>query len=175
MRPVSKERSRPKPMDRRSVISRKFCALSATRSAADRGLNAVARVRGVREHDSRLGLQLALVEQQSLEERANRLADRLTSLPGDSARTPAELLVFRAGAAALGMHYREAYADAVSHDAVVDGARARWQSDKAQLSAVEHLLAQRAERRRVERAKAAVKELDDLASVRWARTREAQR
>jgi len=163
-------------MDRHRVISRKFCALSATRSAADRGLNAVARVRGVREHDSRLGLQLALVEQRSLEERVSALADRLTALPGAASGTPAEILLFRTGTAALGAHLREAREGATSHHAVVEGARARWQSDKAQLSAVEHLLEQRAERRRVERAKAEVKELDDLASVRWARTsREAHR
>jgi len=160
-------------MDRHSVARRatpqKACALSAARSTADRGLRAVARVRGVREHDSRLGLQLALAEQQALEERANDLAERLSSLPGDGARTPAELLTFRAGVAALGMHYREAFAEAVSHDTVVEGARARWQSDKTQLAAVENLLARRAERRRIERTKAEAKELDDLASVRWAR------
>jgi len=143
--------------------------VSATRSAADRGLNAVARVRGVREHDSRLGLQLALVEQRSLEERAAGLADRLATLSGAATGTPAEILIFRAGTAALGAHLREAREEATSHHAVVEGARARWHSDKTQLSAVEHLLEQRAERRRAERAKAEVKELDDLASVRWAR------
>jgi len=147
--------------------------LSAHRSAADRGLHAVARVRGVREQDSRLGLQLALVEQQALEERANALGERLAALPGDAARTPADLLIFRAGVAALGLHYREAYGEAVSHDAVVEDARARWQSDKTRLAAVENLLERRAERRRAERAKAEAKELDDLASVRWARDHRA--
>lgn len=147
--------------------------MSAARSTADRGLRAVARVRGVREHDSRLGLQLALAEQQALEERANGLADRLAGLPGDGPRTPAELLTFRAGVQALGMHYREAFAEALSHDAVVEGARARWQSDKTRLAAVENLLDRRAERRRVERNKAEAKELDDLASVRWARDQQA--
>lgn len=148
---------------------RKFCALSANRSAADRGLSAVARVRGVREHDSRLGLQLALVEQRSLEERATGLADRLASLPGAATGTPADILFFRAGTAALGAHLREARAEAHSHHTVVEGARARWQADKAGLSAVEHLLEQRAARRRTARMRAEVKELDDLASVRWAR------
>ncbi|MCA1984271.1 flagellar FliJ family protein [Nocardioides nematodiphilus] len=143
--------------------------MSATRSTADRGLRAVARVRGVREHDSRLGLQMALVEQQALEERATSVAERLASLPGDGARTPAELLTFRNGVAALGLHYREAFEEAISHEIVVEGARAQWHSDKTQLSAVENLLARRAERRRVERNKAEAKELDDLASVRWAR------
>jgi flagellar export protein FliJ len=147
--------------------------LSAARSTADRGLRAVARVRGVREHDSRLGLQLALAEQQALEERANGLADRLAGLPGDSPRTPAELMIFRAGVDALGLRYREAYAEALSHDAVVEGARARWQSDKTRLAAVENLLERRAERRRIERNKAEAKELDDLASVRWARDNHA--
>lgn len=143
--------------------------MSATRSVADRGLRAVARVRGVREHDSRLGLQMALAEQQALEERASALNDRLAALPGDAAVTPAELLIFRAGTAALGAHLRDAREEAASHHAVVEGARARWHADKAQLSAVENLLERRAVRRRAERAKAEAKELDDLASVRWAR------
>ncbi|WGL51956.1 flagellar FliJ family protein [Nocardioides sp. BP30] len=143
--------------------------MSATRSAADRGLRAVARVRGVREHDSRLGLQLALAEQQALEERVSTLHDRLAALPGDGARTPAELLVLRSGASALGAHLRDARDEATSHHAVVEGARDRWHADKAQLSAVENLLERRAARRRAERAKAEAKELDDLASVRWAR------
>lgn len=129
----------------------------------------MARVRGVREHDSRLGLQLALAEQQTLEERVGSLNDRLAALPGTAAGTPAEILFFRAGTAALGAHLREAREEASSHHTVVEGARARWQADKASLSAVEHLLARRAEKRRLERAKAEAKELDDLASVRWAR------
>jgi flagellar export protein FliJ len=129
----------------------------------------VARVRGVREHDSRLGLQLALAEQRSLEERVSTLSDRLAALPGAASGTPAEVIVFRAGTAALGAHLREAHAEATSHHAVVEGARARWQADRTRLSAVESLLERRAERRRVEQAKAEAKELDDLASVRWAR------
>jgi flagellar protein FliJ len=147
--------------------------LSAARSSADRGLRAVARVRGVREHDSRFGLQLALAEQQSLEERAGALADKLAAMPGATSGSPAEVLIFRTGTAALGAHLREAREDVASHHAVVEGARARWHADKAQLSAVENLLERRAARRRAERAKAETKELDDLASVRWAR--EAQR
>jgi flagellar export protein FliJ len=143
--------------------------LSAARSSADRGLRAVARVRGVREHDSRLGLQLALAEQSSLEERVADLTDQLAALPGAASGTPAEVMIFRAGTAALGAHLRDARDEAASHHAVVEGARARWYADKAQLSAVENLLERRAARRRVERAKVETKELDDLASVRWAR------
>ena len=123
----------------------------------------------MREHDSRLGLQLALAEQRSLEERVSTLSGRLADLPGAASGTPAEVLVFRTGAAALGAHLREARAEAASHHAVVEGARARWQADKTRLSAVEGLLERRAERHRAERAKAEAKELDDLASVRWAR------
>jgi flagellar export protein FliJ len=143
--------------------------LSATRSTADRGLRAVARVRGVREHDSRLGLQLALAEQQALEERVSALSGRLAGLPAALGSTPAEVLVFRAGTAALGAHLRDAREAAASHHAVVEGARARWQADKTRLAAVEHLLERRDAQRRAERAKAEAKELDDLASVRWAR------
>ena len=112
---------------------------------------------------------MALVEQQSLEERVTAVAERLADLPGEGPRTPAELLTFRNGVAALGMQYREAFEEASSPELVVVGARAQWHSDKTQLSAVENLLARRAERRRVERNKAEAKELDDLASVRWAR------
>lgn len=116
---------------------------------------------------------MALAEQHSLEERVSALTDKLAALPGAASGSPAEVLVFRTGTAALGAHLREARDEAVSHHAVVEGARARWHADKAQLSAVENLLERRAARRRAERAKAETKELDDLASVRWAR--EAQR
>jgi flagellar protein FliJ len=141
--------------------------LSALRH--DRGLRAVARVRGVREHDSRLGLQLALADQRARDEQVTTLADRLSHAPAAVSGSPADIVGLRAGLGALGDALRSARADADAQRLVTEDARARWQAAATDLKAVEQLLARRAARRRTAAAKAEAKELDDLASVRWAR------
>jgi len=141
--------------------------VSATRH--DRGLHAVARVRGVREHDSRLGLQLALAEQRSRDARVAEVADRLAQAPATLDGSPAALIGLRLGLSTLGDTLREARAEADAQRLVVADARARWQRVATDLRAVEQLLDRRDARRRAERAKAEARELDDLASLRWAR------
>jgi flagellar protein FliJ len=135
----------------------------------DRGLRAVARVRGVREHDSRLGLQLALAEQRTRDERVTTLAGRLAHAPAALSGSPADIVGLRAGLDALGDALRGARTDAEAQRLLTDDARARWQAAATELEAVEQLLDRRAARRRAAAAKAEAKELDDLASVRWAR------
>jgi flagellar export protein FliJ len=145
--------------------------LSAPRSAADRGLRAVARVRGVREQDSREGLQLAVADQRSREERLRELSRRLAEAPAHLEGSPADVLGLRLALGFLGDEIREARTEVEHGEIVVDAARARWEHDKSQLSAVEKLLARRAARRRAEAARAEAKENDDIAAQRWSRTR----
>lgn len=135
----------------------------------DRGLHAVARVRGVREHDSRIGLQLALAERRTREARVVELSDRLAAAPAALDGSPAAMIALRLGIAHLGDTIRTAREDAAAQALVSDDALARWQADKSRLSAVEQLLERRAARRRTALAKAEAKELDDIASARWAR------
>jgi flagellar protein FliJ len=139
----------------------------------DRGLRAVARVRGVRERDSRAGLQLALAEHASRQDRVATLTRRLDDAPAELSGTPGDVVGRRLGLDALGEALRSAREDADAQRVVTDAARARWQADKARLEAVETLLDQRAQARRAEADRQAAKELDDLASVRWTRDQEA--
>jgi flagellar FliJ protein len=135
----------------------------------DRGLHAAARVRGVRENDSRIGLQLALAERRTREARVVELSDRLAAAPAELDGSPAAMVALRLGMQHLGDTIRTARDDATAQALVTDDALARWQADKARLSAVEQLLERRAARRRTAVAKAEAKELDDIASARWVR------
>lgn len=146
--------------------------MSATGSAADRGLRAVARVRGVREHDSRQGLQLAVAEQRSRHDRLEELSHRLAEAPAHLDGSPADVLGLRMALGFLGDQVRDARTEVEHGEVLVNAAREHWEQDKAQLTAVEKLLARRAARRRAEAARAEAKENDDIAAQRWARGRE---
>jgi len=147
--------------------------LSASRSAADRGLRAVARVRGVREQDSRQGLHLAAVEQGARHARVIELSQRLAAAPAHLAGSPADVLSLRMALGFLGEEMRRARTEEEQGRLLLDTARARWERDKAELGAVEKLLGRRVERRRAEAARAEAKESDDIAAQRWQRAREA--
>lgn len=135
----------------------------------DPGLRAVARVRGVREQDSRLGLQRAL---RDLRERESALADLEASLRAHGADAGGDLQSFaalRLSLLALRDRVIEARADVVAAAVVAQEAHAHWSSDKARLGAVEGLLERRATERAAERARDEARELDDVAGRLWLR------
>lgn len=136
----------------------------------DRGLGAVARVRSVRETDSRIGLQQMLSEEAAVTRRLAGLEAQVTGVPAQAVTTPGALLARGTALANLGVLIRETRAEADTAAVVTSEARARWSTDKSRLAAVEHLLARRAEARRVEAARRADRDADDLAAQRWART-----
>lgn len=136
----------------------------------DAGLHAVARVRGVREQDSRTGLQQAHLELAAAEAEVGRLQEAL----GDAAAAPApsEAVAWAAARAtlvALGSRASAAREGAAMSRTVAEAALARWQSDRSRLQAVELLLDRRAAERRSEAARAEARELDDLATQRHVR------
>jgi len=135
----------------------------------DAGLGAVARVRGVREQDSRIGLQLALAEAASRRERLGTLRSRMAAEPLPETTTPAALLGSRTALAFLGDAVRTAEREAEAARELGAEARRRWEHDRTRLAAVERLLRVRAERRRVDTARRQAKEADDLAAQRWLR------
>lgn len=141
----------------------------------DRGLTAVARVRGIRENDSRIGLQLVLAEQAAGAARLADLTRTLATAPVPTQTTPAALLAQRAALADIGTLIREARSAQATSDVICAEARARWGRDRARLAAVEHLLEVRAAGRRTEAAKREARESDDLAAQRWARSAAAGR
>ena len=135
----------------------------------DRGLAAVARVRGVRETDSRIGLRQVLAEEAAATARVAALEAGLgaTTVPGTT--TPGALLALRAALAGTGVLLAEGREAAATARVVSDEARVRWQADRARLAAVTQLLERRAARRRAEAERAAAREADDLAAQRWLR------
>ncbi|GAA3652279.1 hypothetical protein GCM10022237_10150 [Nocardioides ginsengisoli] len=135
----------------------------------DRGLAAVARVRGVRETDSRIGLQRMLMEESAVRGRLSSLESSVAAIEPAGTVPVGELVAQRtalAGAAVLIGETRDAVATA---EVVSAEARARWASDRSRLAAVEHLLERRAARRRTEADRREACEADDLAAQRWQR------
>ncbi|QBR92374.1 flagellar FliJ family protein [Nocardioides euryhalodurans] len=136
----------------------------------DAGMLAVARVRGVREQDSRLGLRRALTEEQEAGHRVALLEERLArSTKTDG--SVASYLAVRASHQALAADAARAREALLSAGTVAVTARDHWQRDKTRLSAVELLLERRAERRREERLRREAGELDDVVAGRWLRAR----
>jgi flagellar FliJ protein len=140
-------------------------------STHDAGLRAVARVRAVREQDSRLGLQQAVRELREHEVESADLRERLTSSEAFGSGTTASYLALRASLEAVGAALRAADAQAASSRTISETAYARWQADKSRLSAVEVLLDRRAAQRRAEAVRREARELDELAVTRWRRGR----
>lgn len=131
-------------------------------------LDAVARVRRVRERDSLTGLQFAVREVADAQDRVTRLetqrdrpiatigsvgsfvAARTTLLAVEQATTAAQLVL-------------------ESTQNLAHSALAHWQSDKSRLRAIEMLQERRLEEARAEAARAEAKELDDIATQLWQR------
>ncbi|WGX97844.1 flagellar FliJ family protein [Nocardioides sp. L-11A] len=137
----------------------------------DRGLAAVARVRGVRETDSRIGLQRVLAEEAAVGARLASLTSAVATADVPAVTTAAALVAARTRLAHLGILVDETRAEAATAQVVTADARARWGTDRARLAAVEHLLERRAARRRTEAERRAARDADDLAAQRWARER----
>ena len=137
-------------------------------SGRDRGLHAVARVREVRERDSRAGL---LQAQANVRTREAELARREQALAEASTRSFDTI-----GDFVVGRQFLRATADAVleaqrrlaASTTVATEARGRWQADKTRVRAIEHLLEVRAERARAEALRAEAREVDDIVGGRRA-------
>jgi flagellar export protein FliJ len=141
------------------------------RSGNDAGLRAVARVRSVREQDSRLGLQQAVRELREHEAESADLRGRIERSGVFGSGSTASYLALRASLEAVGAALRAADAQAASSRTISETAYGRWQRDKSRLSAVEVLLDRRAAERRAEAARSEARELDELAVQRWRRGR----
>lgn len=135
----------------------------------DPGLRAVERVRGVREQDSRLGLQRALRDLAERESALDRLEESIRTFGGAASGDMAQFAAIRQSL----LHLRHAVAEArdavTSARSVALDAQAHWSTDKSRLGAVEGLLERRAEERAVEGGRAEAKQLDDIAGQGWLR------
>jgi flagellar export protein FliJ len=139
------------------------------------GLDAVARVRGVREQDSLVALQRALATQREREDQLSQLRQQLTTaaaleadiLGGTGA--PGALLTLRMTLANLAESTRMAREEVAAAEALADAARDRWEHDKSRLAAVEQLLERRTAERRREARRAEDRQTDETAAQGWLR------
>lgn len=143
----------------------------SARNQGDAGMRAVARVRAVREQDSRVGLQQALHEQRAHEERVAELRGRLERADSFATGSVGSYLALRASLESLGAVLRSAETDAATGRTISEAAYGRWQQDKARLSAVEVLLEHRAAARRADAARVEARDLDEIAARIWQRRR----
>ncbi|MFL6060780.1 MAG: flagellar FliJ family protein [Marmoricola sp.] len=136
------------------------------------GLAAVARVRSVRESDSRIGLQTALAEQRGLQARVEEVRGRLERANRFEIGTAAEFLTLRTSLEVLGDVLLAVEAERDQAATISQAALARWHADKARLEAIEMLIERRVAARRAVLARHESLELDDIAAQRWLRARE---
>ncbi len=142
------------------------------RNQKDRGMHAVARVREVRERDSRVGLLQALTNVRTREEQHNELQTALDQAAVRDADTLDAFVVSRHLLAAMAVAVREAEQRLDASRTVAVEAHHRWQADKARVRAIEHLLEERALRRAEEADRAEVRETDDIVGRLHARHQE---
>lgn len=137
----------------------------------DAGMRAVARVRGVREQDSRLGVARAAADEREAVRRLDAAVALLAATSDAGDADPASYGAARHAAAAVAAHVAASRAALTSATTLTAVAREHWQRDRTRLSAVELLLERRGERRRAERERRERVEVDDLVAARWLRTR----
>lgn len=139
------------------------------RTKHDPGLRAVERVRGVREQDSRLGLQRALRDLAEREAALARLEESIRTFGGAASGDMAQFAAIRQSLLSLRYAVAEARDAVGSARSVAVDAHAHWSTDKSRLGAVEGLLERRAEERAVEAGRAQAQQLDDIAGQAWLR------
>lgn len=137
----------------------------------DAGLNAVARVRGAREQDSRIGLQQAMAELREREVKVAALRQQLADIEHPAELAASDFVIHRERVRAFVQEVDQAQEDAQSATAVAAAARAHWAVDKARLSAVEMLLERRAVERRDEQRRQEDRDLDEVVTQQWLRNR----
>jgi flagellar export protein FliJ len=137
--------------------------------ADDAGLRAVARVRAVRETDSRVGLRTAWDEYRATQHRVDDLRHQLETASAFGSGSAASFLALRQSLEVLGDVLIAAEDARDASRLISETAFARWQHDRTRLAAVEMLLERRTDARRAVAERAEVRELDDIAAQRWLR------
>jgi flagellar FliJ protein len=132
-------------------------------------LDAVARVRRIREQDSRAGLQLALGEARDAQARVTALEERLGSLAERQAGTSQDFVTLRRGLLALAHTVTEAQDALESALTLAASAHAHWQQDRMRLRTIEMLQDSRLAEVHALRVRAEAKVQDETATQLWRR------
>ncbi len=141
-------------------------------AASSAGLRAVAKVRSIREQDSRFGLQQAMLEARAHRHRVDELDGRLGSMADAARSNTSAFLAARSSMLALGATLVVARETASSSETLATGALTHWQHDKVQLRAIELLQERRALEFRDEEARREARDLDETATQLWRRNQE---
>ena len=131
-------------------------------SQADRGMNAVLRVRSVQERDSRIQLVHALDAVRYHENEVARLQHALAMASRPVEGTVADFVTARRLMTSMAAAVQQAELHLTTSRQAAAEAHQRWQADKSQMRAVELLLEERAARRAEEHRRAEVREVDDV-------------
>jgi flagellar export protein FliJ len=132
-------------------------------------LGVVARVRGVRERDSRIGLVEALEEERTAEARVLALQEQLTAMSSFEAGRLAEFAARQRAVTALGEALTAARSRLDSARVVALAAREQWRTDRSRLAAVETLIEHREAEQRQEQRRREDRRLDAVAEDLWRR------
>jgi flagellar export protein FliJ len=132
-------------------------------------LRVVARVRGVRERDSRLGLVEALGEEREAAARVEALQQQLTTVTAFEAGDLAAFTSRQRTVTTLADALTLARASLDSSRVVAEAARDRWRTDRSRLAAVESLLERREAEHRHEQRRQEDRRLDAVAEDLWRR------
>jgi len=131
-------------------------------------MRAVARVREIRERDSRIGVQHAVAEQRAREAQLIELRHRAgtAAAPDQSIE---QYLRSRDYLTALGEQIVATERSVAAAVNLTESALAHWRVDRTRLGAVELLLERRAEARRAAEVVEETKRLDEAAALMWQR------
>jgi len=134
-------------------------------------LDAVERVRRVREEDSLAGLHLALREVESSQQQLTAIETRLADLSSRTVTTPEEFIALRQGLLALGQSVHDARESLEAARNLAVSAQSHWQQDRIRLRTIEMLQERRIAQAQAEHARAQAKVQDEVAGQQWRRQR----
>ena len=134
-------------------------------------LDAVERVRRVREQDSLAGLHLALREVESSQQQLTAIETRLADLSSRTVTTPEEFIALRQGLLALGQSVDDARESLEAARNLAVSAQSHWQQDRIRLRTIEMLQERRIAQAQAEHARAQAKIQDEVAGQQWRRQR----
>lgn len=135
----------------------------------DSHLHLVARVRSVRERDSRMGLATALTEERAAAARVETLKEGLNAMPAHTVGDVVSFSYRQQQVDSIGQALTAARSAQQTAAVLAVSARQHWEADRTRLAAVELLIERREAARRLELQRREARELDAVAEEMWRR------
>jgi len=135
----------------------------------DSHLRVVARVRNVRERDSRIGLVTALTEERAAAARVDTLQEGLRTMPAHTVGDVVSFSYRQQQVDSIGQALMAARSAQQAAAVVAVSARQHWEADRTRLAAVEALIERREAARRQELQRREARDMDAVAEELWRR------